>query len=159
MITERKDITSLCSNIGINDSNGHLTFAGYDTVDLVKRYGTPLYLIDETQVRKMCKMYCEAMQAAFDQYSMPLFASKALCFKKIYSIIGSFKMGADVASIGELFTALQADFPPENIIFHGNNKTDSDIAFAISRNVGCFVCDNREEIEYGRKRRGCTVRS
>lgn len=147
MITERKDITSLCQNIEINESNGHLTFAGRDTVQLAKRYGTPLYLIDESQVRKMCRLYCDAMIEAFDSYSMPLFASKALCFKKIYSVIGSYRMGADVASIGELFTALQADFPPENIIFHGNNKTDSDIVYAITHKVGSFVCDNREEIE------------
>jgi diaminopimelate decarboxylase len=56
-------------------------------------------------------------------------------------------MGADVASIGELYTALQAGFPANKLMFHGNNKTDNDIEFAIKNNVGCFVCDNREELE------------
>ena len=147
MITEEKNITAICSNISIDPVSGHLTFAGRDTTRLAKEYGTPLYLIDEEYIRRMCGIYREAMIEAFDQYSKPLFASKSLCFKKIYPIIGSEGLGADVASVGELFTALSADFPPENIMFHGNNKTDGDIEFAISLKVGCFVCDNREELE------------
>ena len=147
MITERKDITSICSNIKIDESTGHLLFAERDTVELANRYGTPLYLIDEEYIRTMCRMYVATMKEAFDSFSMPLFASKALSFKKIYNIIDSENMGADVASSGELFTAIEAGFPPENIIFHGNNKTDDDIAFGIAKRVGCFVCDNREELE------------
>ena len=146
MITEEKNITSLNTNITVNEADGHLHFAGYDTVKLADKYGTPLYLIDEEHIRKMCRIYVESMREAFDSYSMPLFASKSLSFKKIYNIIDSEGMGADVASIGELFTALQADFPAEKLMFHGNNKTDSDITFAIAHGVGCFVCDNREEL-------------
>ncbi len=146
MITEEKNITSLNANITVNEADGHLHFAGYDTVKLADKYGTPLYLIDEEHIRKMCRIYVESMKEAFDSYSMPLFASKSLSFKKIYNIIDSEGMGADVASIGELFTALQADFPAEKVMFHGNNKTDSDITFAITHGVGCFVCDNREEL-------------
>jgi len=147
MITKNNDITSLCENISINYESGHLMFAGRDTVDLAKRYGTPLYLIDEDHIRKMCRIYAQTMKEAFDEFSKPLFASKALCFKKIYGIVNSEALGADVASVGELFTAIRADFPPENIVFHGNNKTDDDIEFAIGQRVGCFVCDNREELE------------
>ena len=147
MITERKDITTICSNITIDPLSGHLNFAGRDTTVLAKKYGTPLYLIDEEYIRSMCRIYKEAMEEAFDSYSKPLFASKSLCFKKIYPIIHSEGVGADVASVGELFTALEAGFLPDNIMFHGNNKTDDDIQFAISHKVGCFVCDNREELE------------
>lgn len=147
MITEEKNIVSLCSNISVNEENGHLCFAGYDTVSLAQRHKTPLYLIDESQIRKMCRIYADAMKEAFDELSMPLYASKALSFKMMYQIIDSEGLGTDVASIGELFTALRADFPPEKIMFHGNNKTDDDIVFAISHKVGCFVCDNREELE------------
>ena len=147
MITKNNDITTLCDNISVNHATGHLTFAGRDTVELAKRYGTPLYLIDEDHIRTMCKVYVDSMKEAFDEYSKPLFASKALCFKKIYNIVESEGVGADVASVGELFTAIRAGFSPENIIFHGNNKTDDDIEFAIGQKVGCFVCDNREELE------------
>ena len=85
MITKKNDITAICDNISVNDLTGHLMFAGKDTVELAKRYGTPLYLIDEDYVRSMCKTYTEAMKEAFDEHSKPLFASKALCFKKIYT--------------------------------------------------------------------------
>ena len=147
MITEEKNITSLCSNISVNEENGHLYFAGHDTVSLAKKYKTPLYLIDESYIRKMCQTYVQAMKEAFDDHSMPFYASKALSFKKIYNIIDSEGMGADVASVGELFTALQAGFPAYKIMFHGNNKTDDDIEFAVKNKIGCFVCDNKEELE------------
>lgn len=147
MFAAERSITSLCSNITVNEQSGHLIFAGYDTVELSKKHGTPLYLIDEAHIRKMCRLYKETMKEAFDNFSLPVFASKSLCFKRIYGIIDSEGLGADVASLGELFTALQAGFPAEKIIFHGNNKTDSDITFAVAHRVGCFVCDSREELE------------
>jgi len=147
MITKQLNIENLSNNIKADESTGHLLFAGRDTVELAKKYGTPLYMLDESYVRGMCRLYADTMKEAFDNYSMPLYASKALSFKGIYKIINSEGIGADVASIGEFFTALQADFPADRIMFHGNNKTDEDISFAISRKVGCFVCDNREELE------------
>ena len=147
MITRLNKITTICDNITVCEDSGHLCFAGYDTVDLAKKYGTPLYLLDEERVRKMCRLYLETMKAAFDRYSLPLYASKALSFKGMYRIIASEGLGADVASIGELETALRADFPADRLMFHGNNKTDDDIFFAVSRRVGCIVCDNREELE------------
>lgn len=71
----------ICSNIGIN-KNGHLTFAGQDTVELAKKYSTPLYLIDEEKIREKMSIYVNAISENFPSGSMPLYASKALCFKK-----------------------------------------------------------------------------
>ncbi len=136
----------ICSNIGINEK-GHLTFARQDTVELAKKYSTPLYLIDEEKVREKMRIYVKAMKDNFPEGSMPLYASKALCFKKIYSIAAEEKMGVDVVSPGELYTALHAGFPMENVYFHGNNKTDEDIDFAIKSKIGFFVCDNLDELE------------
>ena len=78
---------------------------------------------------------------------MPHYASKALCFKKIYKIASEENMGIDVVSSGELYTALKAGFPMEKVFFHGNNKTDFDINFAIENKIGYFVCDNLYELE------------
>jgi diaminopimelate decarboxylase len=77
---------------------------------------------------------------------MPLYAGKALCFTELYRIIKGENIGVDVVSSGELFTALRAGFPCENIFFHGNNKTDEDIEYGISSGVGFFVCDSEEEL-------------
>ena len=136
----------ISNNIEIN-KKGHLTFAGMDTVDLATKYGTPLYLIDENRIRERARIYVDAMKEFFGNNSYPLFAGKALSFKDIYRIIGEEGMGADVVSPGELYTAMNAGFNPKKICFHGNNKTDSDISYAIECGVGLFVCDCIEELE------------
>ena len=136
----------ISDNISIN-SEGHLCFAGHDTVELAKKYGTPLYLIDEQRIRERCRVYADAMKAAFGGDSHPLFASKALSCKRIYEIVKEEGIGTDIVSPGELYTAVCAGFPMEKAYFHGNNKTDADIAMAIDHNIGYFVCDNVEELK------------
>lgn len=136
----------ICDNISINEK-GHLCFVGRDTTELAKKYKTPLYLIDEDKIREKCRIYKEAMKKSFGGESHPLFASKSLCFKRIYEIMREEEMGIDVVSPGELYTALKAGFPMEQAYFHGNNKTDEDVAFAIESGIGYFVCDNIEELK------------
>ena len=135
----------ISNNISVNEC-GHLTFASRDTVKLAEKYGTPLYLIDEERVRERCREYIEAMKEAFGGESHPLFASKALSCRRIYEIIKEEGMGTDIVSSGELYTALRAGFPMQKAYFHGNNKTDEDVAFAMDSGLGYFVCDNIEEL-------------
>jgi len=136
----------LCSNIGINES-GHLTFAGEDTVRLAAHYKTPLYLMDEDRIRENCRIYKTAMERAFGAGSFPLYASKAASFKRMYTIMQEEKMAIDVVSAGEIATAKRAGFSMERAFFHGNNKTDADISYAMAANVGYFVADHEEELE------------
>ena len=136
----------LSSNIGINES-GHLTFAGEDTVRLAAHYKTPLYLMDEDRIRENCRIYKTAMERAFGAGSYPLYASKAASFKRMYTIMQEEKMAIDVVSAGEIATAKRAGFSMERAFFHGNNKTDADISYAMAANVGYFVADHEEELE------------
>ena len=76
----------ICDNITIGE-NGHLYFAGQDTVELAKKYGTPLYLMDEDKIRENCRVYTEAFREHFGPTSLPLYASKANSFKRIYGIM------------------------------------------------------------------------
>ena len=133
-------------NLGIN-SQGHLTFAGLDTVDLAQQYGTPLLLMDEQRLRMRCREYKKAMGEYLPSGSKPLYASKALSFKTIYKIMEQEGMGIDVVSPGELHTAVAAGFPMENAYFHGNSKTDGDIRYAMEHGIGCIVSDVAEEID------------
>lgn len=137
----------LYSNLSVN-GKGHLTLAGIDTVVLAEKYGTPLYLIDENRVRENMRLYKNAMQREFGEGSRPLYASKALSLKQIYRIANEEGIGIDVVSSGELYTALSVGFPASDIFFHGNNKTDSDIEYAIDSGIGFFVADNLEEMTY-----------
>lgn len=136
----------LYEHLGINQ-DGHLTFGGHDTVSLAERYGTPLMLMDETVIRNRCREYIQAMADHLPAGSHPLYASKALSLKRIYEIMKEEGMGIDVVSSGELYTAVQAGFPMERAYFHGNSKTDADIRFAMEQGMGCFVCDNADELD------------
>ncbi|MBE6556421.1 MAG: diaminopimelate decarboxylase [Ruminococcaceae bacterium] len=129
----------------VNDQ-GHLTIGGVDAVDLAKTYGTPAYILDENVIRQQCRIYREAAKAHFGADALPLYASKALCFTEMYRIAADEGMGVDCVSGGELYTARKAGFPAERIYFHGNNKTDRDIADAMDMGVGTFVVDNAEEL-------------
>ncbi|MBR4296236.1 MAG: diaminopimelate decarboxylase [Clostridia bacterium] len=135
----------ICDNLSINEL-GHLCFGGRDTVELAKKYQTPLYLLDEDKIREKCRLYVKAMRENFCEDSIPLYAGKALCIKDIYRIMREEEMGIDVVSSGEIYTASCGGFPMERSYFHGNNKTDRDIEFAIERGVGYFVCDNEDEL-------------
>lgn len=135
----------LHNNLAVNDQN-HLTIAGFDTVELANKYGTPLYVLDTDTVYENCVMYKNLIEKYFGEGSMPLVASKALSCKEIYRIAAKAGIGTDMVSGGEIFTAYSAGFPMERAYFHGNNKTEADIAFAFDCGVGCFVLDNNEEV-------------
>lgn len=84
----------ICDNITVKD--GILYFAGQNTVELAKKYGTPLYLLDEDKIREKCRSYKKAFQKHFGPAAQPLYASKANCFKRLYEIMSEEEMGIDV---------------------------------------------------------------
>lgn len=149
----------LHENLGICGDN--LTFAGYDTVELAKKYGTPLMLLDENKIRNTMRTYKNAMQRYFGEKARPLYASKALSFVGMYQIAMEEGINTDIVSIGELYTAIKAGFPLENAFFHGNCKTDNDISYAIENKIGFFIVDTYDELyainkiagEYGIKQK------
>ena len=127
--------------------NGHLSIEGYDSVELAREYGTPLYVMNETLIRENCKRYKSFFASNFSDLSFPCYASKALSCLEIYRIMKDEGMGVDVVSGGELYTALNAGFPAERIFFHGNNKTEQELRMAIKYGVGRIIVDNLTELE------------
>jgi len=142
-----------CENIAVGDA-GHLTFAGQDTASLARQYETPLYLMDEDRVRHNCRVYADALRESYGENARALYASKANSFGEIYRVVADEGLGIDVVSCGEIFTAAKAGFPLADAYFHGNNKTDEDIRFAMERGVGHFVADNLEEVRAIEKEAG-----
>lgn len=136
----------LHKNLTINES-GRLCIAKRDTVELAQKYGTPLIVMDEARIRRNFSVYKLAMEKYFGSGSYPLFASKAFSCKYIYRIAKEEKVGIDLVSSGELYTALSAGFDVSNAFLHGNNKTDEDIEYAIKSGVGHFVADNLTELD------------
>lgn len=135
----------LCDNITTAPA-GRLLFAGQDTVELARRYGTPLYLLDEDRLRTNCRTYAAACRRHFGGKAQPLYASKANAFKRLYQIVEEEGLGIDVVSSGELYTALRAGCDVSRAYFHGNNKTGEDIRYGMESGVGYFVADNEEEV-------------
>ena len=135
----------LYNHLSVNQ-DGHLAIGGLDTLALAKQFGTPAYIMDEDAIRAMMRTYLDAAHTYFGADALPLYASKALCFTGIYRIVNECGMGTDLVSAGELYTAVRAGFPLCKAFFHGNNKTDSDITFAMEKGVGFFVVDGAEEL-------------
>ncbi len=150
----------LYDHFGVNEK-GHLTIGGADAVELAQEFGTPAYILDENVIRENCRTYLTAARKYFGEDALPLYASKALCFTGIYKIAAEEGLGVDCVSSGEIYTAARAGFPTEKIYFHGNNKTDEDVRFAMDNGVGTFVVDNAEElsaISLEAEKRGLTQR-
>lgn len=124
---------------------GHLEIGGCDTLELAAKYGTPLYVMDEAYIRKVCRSYTAATKKYGD--ALVCFASKAFSCKGMYKIVDSENLGADVASGGELYTAISAGFPADKLYFHGNNKTAAEIELAIKSGVHAIVADSEYELE------------
>ena len=100
---------------------GHLTLGGADIPALAEKYGTPLYLMDESGIRKACRDWLEAGRKQFGEKFLPAFASKAFCVSTMYRLLSEEGFGADVVSGGELYTAHRAGF--ETIPYSSPLKT------------------------------------
>ncbi|MDR1669448.1 MAG: diaminopimelate decarboxylase [Oscillospiraceae bacterium] len=129
------------------NGQGRLTLGGADVAALAAEYGTPLYLMDEDAIRDHCRAFVGALAEAYPGDGRVAYASKAFCCTHMSRILKEEAMLTDVASGGELYTALQAGFPPEGIIFHGNNKTESELRYAIQNNIRRIVANGVEELE------------
>ncbi|MBP5224124.1 MAG: diaminopimelate decarboxylase, partial [Lachnospiraceae bacterium] len=88
----------------------------------------------------------EALSRAFGTRAAVLYAGKACAFTGLYRILRSEGAGVDVVSMGELYTAEKADYPLQDACFHGNSKTDADLAYAVRAGVGLICVDNEDEL-------------
>lgn len=129
----------------INDG-GRLTIGGCDTVELAAEFGTPLYVLDEALIRSRCRAYLEGLAGSYPRYEV-IYAGKALLTSAICHIIRQEGLSLDVVSGGELYTALNAGFPPERIYFHGSNKSEEELRMAIDAGTHRVVVDNFHEFD------------
>ena len=139
------------------NEKGHLEIGGADCVGLAKRFGTPLYVFDEAYIRRMMGVYRDTIEREYAGNGLVLYASKAFACEAIYAIAKQEKIGVDVVSGGELYTALRAGFPAQKIVMHGNNKLPHEISEALDAKIGLIVVDSPSEadlIEAEAKKRG-----
>ena len=129
----------------VNDA-GHLEIGGVDVTALAAEYGTPLYIMDEANIRQKAREYLAAFRARYPKVEVS-FAGKAFLCTGICKLIEQEGLRLDVASGGELYTALQAGFPVDRISLHGNNKSREELQMGLDARVGHIVVDNFYEID------------
>jgi diaminopimelate decarboxylase len=125
--------------------DGALTIGGCDVRDLARDFGTPLFVVDETDVRSRASEY----KAAYDHGDHPFhvyYAGKAFLSVAVARWVHEEGLGIDVASGGELAVALRAGVPGDHIVMHGNNKSREEIAAALEHGLHLIVCDSLEEL-------------
>ncbi|RLQ95041.1 diaminopimelate decarboxylase [Falsibacillus albus] len=138
-------MTHLYGTSKINEK-GHLVIGGCDTVELSKKYGTPLYVYDVELIRERARGFKNTF-ASLGVKAQVAYASKAFSSIAMIQVIAEEGLSLDVVSAGELYTALAAGFPKEKIHFHGNNKSEAELRMAMEHDIGCIVVDNFVELE------------
>jgi diaminopimelate decarboxylase len=122
-----------------------LSIGGVQLSELVERYGSPLYVMDETTLRDNCRLYTTPLKEHYPN-SKVLYAGKANLNLPLINLMQSEGMGLDVVSGGELYTALQSKMDPTHIYFHGNNKSVEELRLALKHGVN-IVLDNDQELD------------
>lgn len=128
------------------NGRGHLEIGGCDAVALAREFGTPLYVMDEALLRRTCRAYVNEFRGRINGVEVA-YAGKALLTTAICRIMQQEDLGLDVASTGELHTAMEAGFPPERIKLHGNFKRDELLEMALDCDIGRVVADSLSELE------------
>jgi diaminopimelate decarboxylase len=119
---------------------GRLVIAGCDILDLAGEHGTPLFVYDEEHLRSRCR---EAMAAFPDGVA---YATKAFLCGAMARLAHEEGMQLDVATGGEMHVALASGVPADRLVFHGNNKSPTELRQALEAGVGRIVIDSPEEI-------------
>ncbi|MFD6422034.1 diaminopimelate decarboxylase [Streptomyces sp. NPDC060198] len=123
--------------------HGDMTVGGVSLTEAADRFGTPLYVLDEHEVRDRCRTY----RAAFPpEEADVVYAAKAFLSRAVVRWIREEGLGLDVCSAGELLLAISAGFPADRIVLHGNAKSPEDLSTAVRLGVGRIVLDSTSEI-------------
>jgi diaminopimelate decarboxylase len=121
--------------------DGRLVVGGCDVADLAEEFGTPLFVYDEDHLRARCR---EAVAAFGPDVA---YASKAFLCVAMARLVHEEGMAIDVSTGGEMYVALRGGVPPERLVFHGNNKSETEIAMALEHGIGRIVIDSWNEID------------
>ena len=138
-----RNIVPITTNI---DQKGHLSIGECSLLELANKYDSPLYILDELTLRKSCQAYKNALDKYYPGESLPIYASKANSSIFMSNLVSSEGFGLDAVSEGELLTALVGGVPNNKIVFHGNNKSDKELEFAVKNKVKVVV-DNDYDLK------------
>jgi diaminopimelate decarboxylase len=142
--TTLSDVFPLGSRV---NERGRLEIGGCDTIELAREFGTPAYVVAEDDLRARARAFVQAGAATGHRDFNVVFASKAFPCTAVLALFAQEGLWCDVASGGELHLALNAGFPAERLVLHGNAKSESELRTALELGVGLIVLDNFNEID------------
>jgi diaminopimelate decarboxylase len=123
---------------------GVLTIDGVPASELVRAHGSPLLVYDADTLRAAARAYRAAAPDATVVYGTKAFPNVA-----VMRILAEEGIGADVSTLGELRFAQAAGIAGADLVVHGNNKSDEELAAAAASGA-LVVIDSLEEIDRAR---------
>src|SRR3954453_23546550 len=126
--------------------DGRLSIGGCDALELAREFGTPAYVVAEDDLRARAREFVRAMAAHHGGPAAVAAASRACACGGVRRIFRNEGLVVDVASAGELHLARRAGYEPGEIIFHGNAKSEAELAAIAELGVMCVI-DNVDELE------------
>lgn len=131
----------------IKISNNKLEVGNFFVSDLVKKFGSPLYIYDEEVIRQRYRDLFKNITYKPLRIYYACKANSNIAIMKVLKEEGAF---IDAVSPGEILLALKAGFKPEQILFTGNNLTDSEMEYALKENIMINI-DSLSQLErYGK---------
>jgi len=124
-----------------NVKNGMLEIGGVLADKLADACGTPLFVYDQAEMEQQMEAYQSYFRSELFETEV-IYASKAFTCVALLQLLKEYGLGLDVVSGGELNFAEKAEFPMENVYFHGNNKTQAELEMALSLGCKNIVVDN-----------------
>ncbi len=124
------------------DADGVLTVAGLSVERIAEQVGTPVYVVDEDDLRARARDFATAF-AGWDVY----YAGKSFLCTAVARWVAEEGLGVDVCTGGELAVALRAGVDPRTIGLHGNNKSEAELELALDVGVGRIIADSFDEID------------
>ena len=128
------------------NNKGVLEINKNDLSDLVKKYGSPLYIYDENTIRNISKSYVNSFKSKYENIHVS-YSSKAFSNPVLSKILLEEGLGIDVVSGGELEILLRSKFPMQEVNFHGNNKSEDELIKSVKNNIGLITIDSFYELE------------
>jgi diaminopimelate decarboxylase len=133
----------------ITIENGRLKIDGHDATELAEKFGTPLYVMSETQIKNNYNKYVDAFKRYEEETGKEFivaYAYKANANLAVTKLLSKLGCGADVVSGGELYIAKLSGVPSDKIVFNGNCKTKEEIIMGIETNIRAFNVDSISEL-------------
>lgn len=130
--------------------SGEIEIGGIRAREIAERFGTPVMLLDEQDVKDRAARTQRAFAEATARHEgscRVYYAGKAFLTSEIARWMLAAGLNVDVCSRGELETALAAGVPADRIGFHGNNKSVSELERAIGAGLGTIIVDSAIEVE------------